>query len=259
MKIDLRRLLATMLLGLCLAAPAGAQEQSSGDAQQPNSPAMQKSMDPNVWIKLMNSMMSGQLQGQPMISSCVECHSGEDIARYQQQYGPMMQSMQPMMQMANPQMFGQMPGVMMAPMGGMMAPMMAPMGNMMMPMTGMMMNPMTGMMMNPMTGMMMNPMTGMMMMPGMMPGMPPTGMMPGMPPTGMMPGMPPTGMMPGMPPMGMMPGMPSLPHPGGPIAPGTQPGQPQIMDPKQYEQFYKQWQDMMSKMMPAQPDASSGQ
>jgi hypothetical protein len=90
-------------------------------------------------------MMTGKLQGQPAIASCVGCHTPEDIARYQKDFGGMMHSMDPMMQMANPQAYT-----------GMMAPMTA----MINPMTGMMMAPM-GMMMNPMTGMM-APMTGMM-------------------------------------------------------------------------------------------------
>ncbi len=75
--------------------------------------------------------------------------------------------------------------------------------------------------------------------------------MPGMGMPGMgMPGMgAPT--MPGMPPMGMMPQMP-----GAGTAPGAMPNSQAIMDPKQYEQFYKQWTDMMSKMAP-QPKAES--
>ncbi len=216
--------------------------------------ATQKSMDPKVWMKLMNSMMSGELQGQPAIASCVECHTNEDIARYQKDFGGMMQMMNPMLQMANPQMYGAMPGMMMNPMMGMMNPMM---GMMMNPMTGMMMNPMTGMMMNPMTGMMMNPMTGMMMpqMQGMMPQM--QGMMPqtqGMMPQmqGMMPQM--QGMMPQM--QGMMPQMHGMMNPGGSTTPGATPGKPQMMNPQQYEQYYKQWQDMMSQM--GQPKADDG-
>ncbi len=237
-------LIALLFSGIStLTAAAETTSPEGAQGHEDLSYATQKSMDPKVWMKLMNSMMSGELQGQPAIASCVECHTNEDIARYQKDFGGMMQMMNPMLQMANPQMYGAMPGMMMNPM------------------MGMMMNPMTGMMMNPMTGMMMNPMTGMM-MPGMMPGipgMPPMGMMPGMPPAGMMPGMPPAGMMPGMPPTGMMPSFPMMPHPGGSIAPGTKPGQPPIMEPKQYEQFYKQWQDMMSKMMPAQPGAAEQQ
>ncbi len=60
---------------------------------------------------------------------------------------------------------------------------------------------------------------------------------------GMMPQMPG-----GMPPMGMMPQMP-----------GAMPGPQAIMDPEQYEKFYQQWQEMMSKMGQANPGtAESG-
>ena len=58
-----------------------------------------------------------------------------------------------------------------------------------------------------------------------------------------------------MPPMGMMPQMPGM----GGTAPGTMPNQQGIMDPKQYEQFYKQWTDMMSKMNPPSPEATETQ
>jgi len=79
---------------------------------------------------------------------------------------------------------------------------------------------------------------------GMMPGMP--GMMPGM--GGMMPGMPGMGgMMPGMPGMGgMMPGMPGA---------APQGAMPTPMAPKQYEQWFKSWTDMMQQYapVPAQP------
>jgi len=261
------KFLLALTLGLsgALANAAESTPEAGGQGQDPMSYAMQKTMDPNVWTKLMGSMMSGELQGQPMIASCVECHTSEDIARYQKDYGGMMHAMNPMMQAANPQFYG---GAMMAPMTGMMNPMtgmmMAPMGMM----SPMMMAPMG--MMNPM---MMAPMTGMM-MPGMgmpgapgagmppigvpaMPGMPPMGMMPQMPPA--VPGMPPMGMMPqmppGMPPMGMMPQMPGM----GGTAPGAMQGQPGIMDPKQYEQFYQQWTDMMSKMAQPKPKAAEPQ
>jgi hypothetical protein len=61
--------------------------------------------------------------------------------------------------------------------------------------------------------------------------------------------------MPGMPPMGMMPPMPGM----GGTAPGQAPGTPGIMDPKQYEQFYKQWTDMMSNMAQPKPEATEAQ
>ena len=136
MKTMLRNLLLALLLGqpafTALAAETNAQE--TGEAAAAVSPAMQKSMDPNVWIRLMNSLASGGLEGQPLIASCIECHTDEDIARYQKDYGGMLHAMNPMMQMANPQMMGGM----MAPMTGMMAPM----TGMMAPMGGMMSNPM---------------------------------------------------------------------------------------------------------------------
>ena len=103
--------------------------------------------------------------------------------------------------------------------------MMAPMMGMMNPNMYMnMMNPMMGMM-NP--SMMMNPMMGMNMMYPMM------GMMgPMMNPMGAMG-------MPGMPSMGMHGGNPMSQMPGG-----------QMMDPKQYEQWFSQWTEMMKNMTP---------
>ena len=127
------------------ASVAGAQETGAENAPrdtQELSVAVQKSMDPNVWIKLMNSMMSGELQGQPAIASCVECHTDEDVARYQKDFGGMLQAMNPVMQMGNPQLYGGMANGMTAminPMTGMITPMMG----MAYPMTGMMMAPMT--------------------------------------------------------------------------------------------------------------------
>ncbi len=220
-------LIALLFSGIStLTAAAETTSPEGAQGHEDLSYATQKSMDPNVWIKLMNSMMSGELQGQPAIASCVECHTNEDIARYQKDFGGMMQMMNPMLQMANPQMYGAM--------------------------TGMMMNPMTGMMMSPMQGMMpgmMPPMPGMMPpMQGMMPPM--QGMMPPM--QGMMPPM--HGMMPQM--QGMMPPMQGMMNPGGSTTPGATPGQPQMMNPQQYEQYYKQWQDMMSQM--GQPKADDG-
>jgi len=287
MNIRIMKLLSAVLFGLTASISMAAdtpEESTTATANPEMSEAMQKSMDPNVWIKLMNSMMSGELQGQPLISSCVECHTDEDIARYQKDYGGMLQAMDPMMHMTNPQAYGGTATGMMAPMTGMMNPMtgmMAPMTGMMNPMTGMMapmtgmMNPMTGMMapmtgmMNPMTGMMapmgmmMNPMTGMMMAPmmGMMNPMTGMGMMPGMG----MPQMPGMGMpqMPGMgmPPMGMMPQMPGGMPPMGmmPQMPGATPGPQAIMDPEQYEKFYQQWQEMMSNMGQANPGTAESQ
>ena len=218
------------------------QEQKSGEV----SPALQKSMDPRVWTRLMNSMMNGELRGQPATASCVECHTDEDVARFQTEFGGMMHAMNPMMQMVNPQGFAGYANGMMAPMTAMINPMtgmVTPMMGMANPMMGMMANPMTGMMANPMTGMMMNPMTGMMMNPmtGMMMN-PMNGMMPGMQPPGA--GSPPPS---GGQPIPGMPQMPQMPHMGGnAMAPRG------MMNPEQYEQYYKQWSEMMSNMMQQQ-------
>ena len=235
-------------------APAAGGGYMAGDL----SSAMQKSMDPAVWTRLMG-MMANPQSASP-IASCAECHTPEQVAQYQKDFGPALNAMwDPVKQAMNPATWGALmqpatammnPMAMMGPMMNpmtMMGPMMNPMammGPMMNPMG--MMNPMTmmnpAMMMNPMAmmnpAMMMNPMAmmgPMMAMPGMggmmpgmggmMPGM--GGMMPGMPGMpgmgGMMPGMPGMpgmgGMMPGMPGMGgMMPGMPAMP--GMPMMPG---------------------------------------
>ena len=263
--ITVLALLLSTITSLASAAESTPENTGTTPGHKDLSYAMQKTMDPNVWMKLMNSMMSGELQGQPAIASCVECHTNEDIARYQKDFGPAMHSMNPMRQMASPQGFSGAAGSMMGmmnPMTGMITPMMGmmnPMTGMMTPMMGMM-NPMTGMMMAPMTGMMpgmggmtnpmgmmMNPMTGMM--------TPMMGMQ-GMPGMGMMPQMP--GMQ-GMPPMGMMPQMPGMTNPGAVPPIGGMSGPQAIMDPKQYEKFYQQWQEMMSKMGQTNPNETETQ
>ncbi len=138
---------------------------------------------------------------------------------------PTAPDMNAMMGMMNPAMYMNM----MNPMMGMMNPAMGM--NMMNPMMGMM-NPMMGMnMMGPMMGMgapmmgsMMNPMMGMNMMYPMM---------------GMMGPM--SGMMNPMSGMGMMPNMGSTNN-SNPMG--------QMMDPKQYEQWFSQWTEMMKNMTP---------
>ena len=151
-----------------------ADENQSAYSTEGMSYAMQKSMDPNVWSQMMAMMMDPSSSS--AMANCALCHEGEDLARYQEQFGPMMDAafsmyksmspqqmmgmMGPMMNMMNPAMYmgmmgpmmGMMNPMMMGPMMGMMNPMM--MGSMMGPMMGMM-NPMT--MMNPMN--MMNPMS----------------------------------------------------------------------------------------------------
>ena len=162
--------------------------------------AMQKMMDPNTMMLLMNYMMNPKdVTAEAM---CSACHTGEDIARYQKLYGPMLDAMwQPFQAAMNPTTYMGMMG-MTDPMMGMMNPMMG------------MMNPMMGMM-NPMMGMM-NPMMGMM--------------------NPMMMGM--------MNPMMMNPMMGSYGNPMGQMPGG------QMMDPKQYEEWFKQWTEMMQSFAP---------
>ena len=239
--------------------------------------AVQQSLDPNVWSKVMTQIM----QGKPSTEICAACHLPETVARYQREFGPYMDSMyapyQSMMNSGaagNP-MAGMMnPGAMANPMAGMMNPgaMANPMAGMMNP--GAMANPMAGMMnpgtmMNPM-GSMMNPMAmmnPMMMGPAMGMMNPMTMMNPMMmgPARGMMG---PTSMM-GNPAMGMMnPGAMMNPMMGGnPTGgmmgqgmgmPGSMPSA-QLMDPKQYEQFFKMWTEMMGNMgSAAQPAPAAG-
>ena len=110
--------------------------------------AMQKMMDPNTMTQLMAMMMNPQ--DVTVEAMCVTCHTGEDIARYQTYYGPMLNAMWAPFQTAmNPATYTGMMGMAdpMAGYGGMGAnnPMFNP---------AMWMNPMTYMnMMGPMMGM----------------------------------------------------------------------------------------------------------
>ena len=155
--------IATCLF-FALIATLQAEEKAKANPYYPNwgeiTPAMKKSMDPNV----MNNLMKMMMDPEKMMSteSCVQCHEPEDVARYEKDLGPMMEAMKPMMSMMNP-MMGMM-NPMMGPMMSMMNPMMAPMMGMMTPMMNpamdmsySMMSPMMGMV-NPMMGPMMNPM-----------------------------------------------------------------------------------------------------
>lgn len=62
--------------------------------------AMRKSIDPNTWMQLMVNMMNPQ--GTSSQAMCAACHDGPDLARYQQQFGPMLDAINPMMGMMNP-------------------------------------------------------------------------------------------------------------------------------------------------------------
>jgi hypothetical protein len=221
---------------------------------------MQKSMDPQVWMK-MSTMMMDPAKATSM-ENCALCHEGEDLARYTKDFGPMMEPMQKMGQAMSPHQMLQQMNPMMGGMGGSggMGNMMNPMSMMMNPMS--MMNPMMGMMgpmmsmmgpmMNPMMmGGMMGPMMGMMnpmsMMGGGMGGMNPMSMMGG----GSGGGMNPMSMMGGsggMNPMGMMGGANNT---GG----GYNNADPMsgMMKPEQYTDWFDQ---MMKQFTPAEAPAS---
>jgi hypothetical protein len=188
--MKIRNTIYILLFVLVGSVSVNAEDAAPANAMAGMSYPMQKSMDPQVWMKM--SMMMMDPAKAASMESCALCHEGEDLARYAKDFGPMMEPMQQMGQAMSPhQMLQQM------------SPMMGGMGNMMNPMS-MMMNPMS--MMNPMMGMMgpmmsmMGPMMNPMMMGGMMgPMMSP--MMGMMNPMSMMGGM---GGMNAMNPMSMM-------------------------------------------------------
>ncbi len=236
--LSLNRLIRFTLLTVCLFV-AGislkAEEEKENQAAHPSwegmTSSMEKSMDPNIWSQMMATMMDPQ-KSSP-IATCVLCHESEDMARYQKDFGPMMEAMwQPYKAMMNPHMMSSMmnPNVYTNMMGPMMNPAMYM--NMMNPMMGML-GPMMGMggggMMNPAMYMnMMYPMMGML------------GPMMGMGGGSMMnPAMYMNMMNPMMGGMGMHGGSPMGQMPGG-----------QMINPKQYEEWFAQWSEMMKNFAP---------
>jgi hypothetical protein len=59
--------------------------------------------------------------------------------------------------------------------------------------------------------------------------------------------------------MGMMPQMPGMMNPGAMPSPGGMQNPQTIMDPKQYEQFYQRWMDMMSARGQPTPETAQTQ
>jgi len=94
--------------------------------------SMQKSMDPNTWMKMLTSMINPH--GVSPEAMCALCHREKEVARYQKQFGPIMEPtwnqykamMDPhvMGSMMNPAMMTQMMHQMVAMPMQMMAPMM---------------------------------------------------------------------------------------------------------------------------------------
>lgn len=98
---------------------------------------IQKSIDPNTWMQMLTNMVSPRKTSPEVM--CALCHQGEDMARYQKDFGLIMDSMwEPYKAMMNPHMMlsfmnpnaymGMMNPTMymnmMYPMMGMMGPMM---------------------------------------------------------------------------------------------------------------------------------------
>ncbi len=255
--LEKKKIIQSIVIAICLfvagAASIQADEHAGKNAENksnttsayPNwgttmSPAMANSMKPDVMKKMMGLM--AKPQDMMSMENCASCHEGEQLARIAKDWGPMLSSMKPMVDMMNP-MTGMIEPMMnpmismMHPMADVMAPMMQMMGPMMGPMAGMM-GPsmaMMGPMMNPMMAMM-NPMMAGMTNPAMF-------MNPAMYMNMMGPMMGMMGPMMGMGSMGMM-----NPMMGG----GSYGGNPmgQMMDPKQYEQWFSQWTESMKNMTP---------
>ena len=228
-----RVLIASCLLTACVIGVHAEETPTpqADSASSGTSKAMQHSMDPNVWMKMMAIMMNPQ--NSSSLDACALCHEPQDIAEYHASFGPMLDMMwQPYKAMMNPNAMTSMinPNTYMGSFGGMMNPAMYM--NMMYPMMGMM-----GPMMGPMMGSMMNPAMYMNMMnPGMYMNM--------MNPAMYMNMMNPMMGNPMMNPMGMMPPMPGY----GGQSPQS-PGSPQ-MDTEQHKQWYDQWTDMMKNFLP---------
>ena len=98
---------ATCVACLLIVSVAGLHAEEAQQAQpaqgsmESMTDAMQKSMDPNVWTQMMGMMMNPQ-QSSP-IATCALCHEGSDVARYQKDFGPMMDAMwEPYKAMMNP-------------------------------------------------------------------------------------------------------------------------------------------------------------
>lgn len=109
-----RTAISSMLCGTLLlsATPSGAQETAATPGM---TQSMTRSVDPQVYAKLMNQMMTNPvgIMTDP-ISTCAQCHSEEDVERFKSEMGPMLQMMSPVNWM-NPNAYMQMMNVPMDP------------------------------------------------------------------------------------------------------------------------------------------------
>ncbi len=98
-KPERRKSAAAVLLVAALAftglAPAQ-QEAASSQPQDAVAYSIAKMMDPNTYTLMMTMAMDPRIWMNPM-SSCAACHNNEDVARYQQVFGPFTSMMNPAM------------------------------------------------------------------------------------------------------------------------------------------------------------------
>ncbi len=91
---------AALLLVSALAfaglAPAQQQAADANQVSDPVAESIAKMMDPNTYVTMMTMAMDPRIWMNP-ISSCAACHNNEDVARYQQVFGPFTSMMNPAM------------------------------------------------------------------------------------------------------------------------------------------------------------------
>ncbi len=77
-------------------APAQQQEATAAPVTDAVAESIAKMMDPNTYMTMMTMAMDPRIWMNP-ISSCAACHNNEDVARYQQVFGPFTTMMNPAM------------------------------------------------------------------------------------------------------------------------------------------------------------------
>ena len=110
-------LLTLLFVTVLTGSPLKAQDQqATPDSGEYNRAAqvMTKTMDPNTWAAMMAMSMDPRIWANP-ISSCAACHDNEDVARYQQVFGPYMGAMMNPMTMASPDAYNSMMASMLDP------------------------------------------------------------------------------------------------------------------------------------------------
>ncbi len=103
-------LFLVLLVTVLASNPLQAQDQQAASGTDEVNRAAQtiaKTMDPNSWAMMMTMSMDPRIWANP-ISSCAACHDNEDVARYQQFFGPYVSAMMNPMTMANPQAYNDM-------------------------------------------------------------------------------------------------------------------------------------------------------